>query len=197
MFETIFVISVLVLFLVLSSLFFYKRGFFNKSKKIEIDGELIRNKVDKVFKVVLAEGFFSEIVNFSDKGKKLFGLVSSTKKSLIIVDAKVLVGFDSKKVMFEIDEKLRKIKFLELPEPEILSMETDFKFYDIKNGIFNKFSSEDYTEVLKVGKEHIKNKVNDSELMDAANAQLNLVLKQVVQNTGMEVEGDKNSKFLE
>lgn len=197
MFETIFIISVVILFVTLSFLFFYKRGFFSKSKNLEMNGELIRNKVDKVFKVILAEGFFSEIVNFTDKGKKLFGLVTSTKKSLIIVDAKVLVGFDSKKVIFEVDSKSKKIKFLALPEPEILSMETDFKFYDINNGIFNKFSSEDYTEVLKVGKEHIKNKVNDSELMEAARAQLKLVLTQVVQTTGMQIEAGKNSKFLE
>ena len=196
MFDSIFWIVVILLFVVLAYFFFFRGKWFKYKTANSIEGELVQNKVEKVFKLVLAEGFFSEIVDFRNKDKKLFGLVSSTKKSLIIVDAKVLVGFDFKKVKYEVNQQNRHISFTHIPEPEILSMETDFKFYDINNGILNKFRSEDYTEVLKVGKEHIKSKVGSSELMNAAKSQLSLLLNQVAESSGLKIENLDDESHL-
>lgn len=161
-----------------------------KSKKI-IDHHLVLNRIEKVFKLVLAEGFFSEIVDFRHEGKRLFGLLSSTKKSLFIVDATVMIGFDFKKAKIEIDKINNKIKFTHIPSPEILSMETDFKFYDINNGMFNQFKSEDYTELLKAGKDHIKEKVMESELIEAATAQLQILIEQISDNSGYTIDNTK------
>ena len=197
MFDSIFWIFTIALFAVLAYFFFFRGKWFKRKSIHSLQGELVQNKIEKVFKLVLAEGFFSEIVDFRNKDKKLFGLVSSTKKSLIVVDAKVLVGFDFKKVKFEVDQKSKQLRFTHIPTPEILSMETDFKFYDINNGILNKFKSEDYTEVLKAGKEHIRTKVGSSELMNAANSQLSLLLNQVAESSGLKIENlDENAHLI-
>jgi hypothetical protein len=74
-------------------------------------------------------------------------------------------------------------------------METDFKFYDINEGILNKFKSEDYTEVLKAGKQHVKEKVNSSELIEAAKSQLNLLLNQVASSYGLDLGKDDKLKI--
>ena len=161
-----------------------------KSKK-DIDHHIVLNRIEKVFKLVLAEGFFSEIVDFKHEGKKLFGLLSSTKKSIFIVDATVMIGFDFKKAKIEIDQVNNKIRFTHIPPPEILSMETDFKFYDINNGMFNKFKTDDYTELLKAGKDHIKEKVMDSELIEAATAQLQILIEQISDNSGYTIDNTK------
>jgi len=177
--------------------FFFGKNLFKRKNKNELESHVLLNRIEKVFKLVLAEGFFSEIVDFKNIDKKLFGLISSTKKSLIIVDAKVLVGFDFKKVKLEIDERTQKITFTHLPEPEVLSMETDFKFYDINDGILNKFKSDDYTEILKVGKDHIKTKVQNSELMDASKAQLEILIEQIAGEGGYKLENKSKQKFLD
>lgn len=176
--------------------FFFGKKLFKRKNRNQLQSHVMLNRVEKVFKLVLAEGFFSEIVDFKNENKKLFGLVSSTKKSLLIVDAKVLIGFDFKKVKMEIDERSRSIKFTHLPQPEVLSMETDFKFYDINNGILNKFKSEDYTEILKAGKEHIKAKVNSSELIDAAHAQLSILIEQITTDSGYKLDQPHEKKLL-
>lgn len=75
-------------------------------------------------------------------------------------------------------------------------METDFKFYDINNGILNKFKSEDYTEILKAGKEHIKAKVNSSELIDAAHAQLSILIEQITTDSGYKLDQPHEKKLL-
>lgn len=161
-----------------------------------MQSRVLMNRIEKVFKLVLAEGFFSEIVDFTNKDKKLFGLLSSTKKSLLIVDAKVLIGFDFKKVKFEIDQRNRKVKFTHLPEPEVLSMETDFKFYDINNGLLNKFNSEDYTEILKASKGHIKDKVMNSELINSAKSQLEVLVEQIAGEGGYDLDSFSSIKLL-
>lgn len=50
------------------------------------------------------------------------------------------------------------------PEPEVLSIEPDLQFYDIKNGIFNSFSPTDLTNLNQEAKEHIKK--NTGERVD-------------------------------
>lgn len=53
----------------------------------------------KVFKIVFAEGHFNDLYTFEDT-KKLFGFIPSTKRALVIIQAKVLVGYDFEKVCF-------------------------------------------------------------------------------------------------
>ena len=74
----------------------------------------------KVFKIVCAEGQFHEIYNY-EATKKLLGIIPSTKKALVIVQAKVLIGYDFEKCVWETDEENKKLKIIAFPEPEIPS----------------------------------------------------------------------------
>ncbi len=179
MFNAIFFIGLLILFAICGWFFFIKKGFANFNQQ-QLDKHTLLQSIEKVFKIVLAEGHFTEIVDFKDKNKQLFGLMSSTKKSLIVVDAKVLIGFDFKKAVIDIDEKNTKIV---LPVPEILSIETNYNFYDIKNGWLNKFDTHDYTNLLAHAKEEIKQKALSSNLITVAKAQLELLIKEITART--------------
>ena len=56
----------------------------------------IAESMRKVFKVVSAEGHFNEIYNYEET-TKIFNFIPSKKKALVIVQAKVLVGYDFEK----------------------------------------------------------------------------------------------------
>ena len=86
----------------------------------------IAESMRKVFKIVSAEGHFQEIYNY-EESSKLWKFIPQKKKALVIVQAKVLVGYDFEKLKWEIDEVNRKVKLTEFPAPEILSTETDYK----------------------------------------------------------------------
>ena len=58
----------------------------------------------KVFKIVFAEGHFNELYTF-EESKKLFGFIPSKKRALVIIEAKILVGYDFEKCVWETDEK--------------------------------------------------------------------------------------------
>ena len=69
----------------------------------------------------------------------------------------------------------------------MLSIEPDLQFYDIKNGIFNSFSPTDLTNLNQEAKEHIKQKIPESGLMETAKneaMQAVLVVEKIVETIG-------------
>jgi hypothetical protein len=72
-----------------------------KSKKYVSTQEatVLIERIEKVFKVVMAEGYFTEIYNYQND-KNIWNLINDKKKALIIAKAKVLVGYDFGKMKF-------------------------------------------------------------------------------------------------
>ena len=93
----------------------------NKENPVKEDSHTVVESIRKVFKIVCAEGHFNELYNYEET-KKLFGFIPSTKRALVIIQAKVLIGYDFQKCVWETDEANQKIKLVSFPEPEILSI---------------------------------------------------------------------------
>lgn len=171
-------------------------GVFMVYKKIwGTDQQLIKNesivlleKVEKVFKVVLAEGHFSEIYDHTSQKEMLWGLHTTNKKALIVAKAKVLVGYDFSKVKINWESGSRKMIIEELPEAEILSVDSDYKFYDIDQGLFNKFKNEDYTQLLSDAKQTMQLKAIASELPKIAKKQVVVMLNQMATSMGWSLD---------
>jgi hypothetical protein len=155
---------------------------------IKNESHILLEKVEKVFKIVLAEGHFSEIYDHSSQKDILFGLTSTNKKALIVAKAKVLVGFDFAKVRINWVEGQRRMVVEEMPEPEILSVDSDYKFYDIDQGFFNKFKNEDYTQLLADAKTTMQHKAIASELPKIAKKQAVVMLNQMAGVMGWEID---------
>ncbi|GAA4404203.1 hypothetical protein GCM10023187_21200 [Nibrella viscosa] len=166
--------------------------------QVRSDVTLLLERIEKVFKVVMAEGYFSEIFNYQDQ-KKIFYLVDDPKKAIIIAKAKVLVGFDFSKVRFrqpQIGEKKLVIDYF--PEPEVLSIDTDYKFYDIFPGLLNHFSSDDYTKILDEAKQAMHERALQSDLPRIANNQIQYMIYQLSDSMGWQLEfPEKEQKKLE
>ncbi len=141
----------------------------------------------KVFKIVFAEGHFNELYNY-EQTKKLFGLIPSTKRALVIVEAKVLVGYDFEKCVWEMDEDNHKIKLISFPQPEILSIETDYKYYNFDENIFNLLGREDLTRIQNNGKKQVELAAKKSHLPKIAADQMRTMLTEVVQSKNWQLE---------
>ena len=107
-----------------------------REQKIIESSHTVVESMRKVFKIVCAEGQFHEIYNYEET-KKILKIIPSTKKALVIVQAKVMIGYDFEKCVWEKDEQNRKIKIISFPEPEILSVEPEYKYYHFEEDIFN------------------------------------------------------------
>ena len=161
---------------------------YGKAKKsVQMASSVLLEKIEKVFKVVLAEGQFTEIYDHKS-GKDFLGLFSTNKKALIVTKAKVSIGFDFSKLLLERDEKSKKISIVQFPEPEVLSIDTDYKFYDINQGWLHKFNTDDYTQILTDAKSLLREKALESQLPSVAKKQLNFLLAEIIENTGWKLE---------
>ena len=139
----------------------------------------IAESMRKVFKVVSAEGHFNEIYNYEET-TKLFNFIPSKKKALVIVQAKVLVGYDFEKFQWEVDVQNRKVKLLNFPAPEILSTETDYKYYNIEEQFFNLFSKEDLAKIQQNGKRQVIEAAKKSHLPEVAAEQMRTLLTELL-----------------
>tara|TARA_R110002049_G_scaffold126272_1_gene282255 strand:+ start:1610 stop:2014 length:405 start_codon:yes stop_codon:yes gene_type:complete len=118
-------------------------------------------------------------------------LVSSKKKALIIINAKAHIGFDLKKLQMHADNDKKKIILTNFPQAEILSISPELQFYDIQNGLFNSFTPTDLTSLNMEAKQHIRDKIPHSGLMDTANKEALeavLLIEKIVETIGWKLD---------
>lgn len=149
-----------------------------EQKTIESSHTVVES-MRKVFKIVCAEGQFHEIYNYEET-KKILKIIPSTKKALVIVQAKVMIGYDFEKCVWEKDENNRKIKIISFPESEILSVETEYKYYHFEDDIFNMISREDLHKIQEAGKKQVTEAALNSDLKKIAALQMRTMLAEVI-----------------
>ncbi|MCX8058027.1 MAG: DUF4230 domain-containing protein [Spirochaetes bacterium] len=144
----------LVIFLCAIIYVFYNK---NKNKLNLVNESTIVEQIKKVFKLSIIELNISEIYNYEKAKNILF--ISFKKKALIIVNAKVIIGFDFEKSKISYIKEDKKLIFEKLDGPEVISIDTNYNFYDIQYSFFNKISEKDINEFLIEIKEKLKNKI--------------------------------------
>ena len=152
-------------------LMYWGYSFLNKKRKrelVEHQSTVILERIKSVCKLVSVEGDFAEIYKYENIKDGFLNILSSKKKALVVINAKAQVGYDLQKLVLRADTAKKRILLDKFPDPEVLSIEPDIQFYDIKNGLFNSFSSEDLTDLNARAKEHIKAKIPESGLIDSA-----------------------------
>jgi len=175
--------------LILVIVWIYRKQFVKH--KVEEQSVVLLEKIRNVSKMITVEGDFSEIMHFEDVKDVFLSLVTSKKKAIVMANAKVLIGFDMKKIKIQSNPNNKKLILNYFPEPEILSIETDIQYYDVKDGLFNKFAASDLSELNKKVKQNIIEKIPDSDLLLSANAKaletINMI-EQLVSTFGWQLD---------
>jgi hypothetical protein len=157
------------------------------TQDVSVESQVLLERIEKVFKVVLAEGYFTEIYDHNTK-KAFLGIFKTNSKALVIVKAKVSVGYDFSKMHFKRDFARRSLIIEQFADPEILATDTDYKFYDINQGLLNKFDNEDYTAILAEAKKLMQEKATESDLPQIAHQQILLMIQQLCSSIGWQLE---------
>ncbi len=175
---------------------------FYQSKKEEISrsqSTILLDKVKDVLKLVTVEANFNELYNETKTRPVTLYLplpstFSFSKKAILEVQGKVLVGFDLEKVSITADSTNRVLTLSNLPEPEILSIDHQVQYRNLEESFFNSFSAEDYTSLNHNAKEMLRQKVAESDLMEKARGQGNQmidVIRFMAESLGWTVELDE------
>ena len=195
-----FIIGLLLGAFVVAVVFYLYRSYFIKNKTEE-QSVVLLEKIRNVSKLITVESDFSEIMHYSDAKNILLNLVSSHKKAIVLANSKVMVGFDMKQMRITPDTKNKTLTIVHFPEPEVLSIETDVEYYDVSNGLFNKFAASDLTLLNKKVRENIQTKIPQSGVLQTAQHKaletINMI-EQIVETFGWklsysDIELPKNS----
>ncbi len=169
---------------------YYAKKSKSPKQDVAVESHILLERIEKVFKVVLAEGYFTEIYDHNTK-KAFFRIFKTNSKALVVAKAKVSVGYDFAKMKFRRDHNTRTLVIEHFADPEIISIDTDYKFYDINQGILNKFDNEDYTAILAEAKKLMQEKAQESELPEIAHQQVQIMMQQLCASAGWQLEQEK------
>lgn len=159
--------------------------------KSEQTATVLLEKINKVYKLVVVEGEFAEILSHQDYYG--FDLPGFRKKAIIKIEAKVSVGYNLDSLRVVTDEVNKVIKVQKWPDPEILSIDSDISYYDIDNGVFNSFTPQELTKITQDAKDAIRKKAQHSSLMPAAKQQQQQMFDMIsllAESSGWRVEID-------
>lgn len=128
--------------------------------------DIVIENIHRIWKLSTVEANVSELYKFSDY--YYYDLSPLRKEALVNVNAKVTAGYDFDHIEVEIDEAQKLIIFDGFPAPEILSIDHDLDYYDIKQGTFNSFSPEELSALQKRAKDSIQATAINRQILDSA-----------------------------
>lgn len=176
--------------------YFYSKKTQQTTNKVNAD--LVLENIRTACKIISVEGDFTDIYNHKDEKGVFFNVFTSKKQTLIIIKATAYVGFDLRKINLQVDPDKKLIYIGNIPEPEVLNIETDANFYDITESTLNKFSAEELTTILNAAKENITEQVTKSKLITLAKQQgldFLQVIQLIAKSSGYAIEIENNQKL--
>lgn len=185
----------IILGLILGAILMYwTYTLFRKKQRKELtkhQSTVLLERMKRVCQLITVEGDFAEIYKYESTRERFMSLISSKKRALIVINAKARIGFDLQRILMHADTANRKILLTNFPQPEILSIEPELEFYDIKNGLFNAFTPDDLTALNKEAKAHIREKIPESGLMETARREAMeavLIMEKLVETIGWKLD---------
>lgn len=142
-----------------------------QTQELRYNTALIQQQITQVGKLIVTEGNFSQVVSYKNTRKNYFDIFSANKKALVIVNAKVTVGYDLRQIQTEIDEETKTVRILRIPPPE-LNIYPDIEYYDVTQDYFNKFEAKDYNKIKSSVNQLMEKRIQESNLMENAKERL-------------------------
>jgi len=132
---------------------------------------LIQQQIQQVGKLIVTEGYFSQVFTFKNSQNLFLNLFTSDKKALVVANAKVTVEYDLRALEIELDMENKTVILKRIPEP-VINIYPDIEYYDVTQDYFNKFGAADYNKIKNTVNARIREKVNQSNLMDNSRERL-------------------------
>lgn len=185
--------------LVMAALAMLYRVFFkSKNAEVDIEATTIMKSVESISKLMVLEGQFTETYTYQERSKVFFDLIPLEKKAIVILNAKVIIGYDLKKMVIFVDKENKRVVIEKLPQEEV-NIIPDIKFYDIQSSTFTSFNKDDINKVQDDAKAKIEQQIEQSTLKLQARQRLLENLNSLVQISnaiGWKVE-DKTNTILQ
>jgi len=149
-----------------------------EKEELQYNTALIQQQIQQVGKLVVTEGNFSKVTSYKNTKKNYLNIFSSRKKALVIVNAKVTVAYDLRKITTSIDENSKTLTITSIPEEEV-NIYPDIEYYDISQDYFNQFKDDDYNKIKGTVTKMIEEEIEASDLKKNAKDRLITELQKI------------------
>ena len=99
----------------------------SSKKKTQEDAAVVIERIEAVKKLIVTEGYFSELYNYKKADKYFYDLIQFEKKAFLLVKGKASVNYDLTKMEYHVDGATKTIKLINMLAPQI-SVEPEIKY---------------------------------------------------------------------
>lgn len=143
----------------------------DEQEQLEVNTALIQKQLQNVGKLIVTEGTYAQVFSYEDSKKFYYDLFSSSKKALVIVNAKASIAYDLSKVKTIIDSENKTVTIISIPKPE-LTINPNIEYYDITQDYLNQFGASDYNKIKQRVEVALLKKIEASDLKTNAKNRL-------------------------
>ncbi len=177
----------LIALLVTSIVVWQQFAHFPSLSKTTVTHSLVMQQIQNVAKLVTSEAVMRDVVVFEDTW------LGSTKRSLVVVTAKVMAGINLEQGLeqgseVKIDEAAKKIR-ITLPQAVILAADIEeMKTYDEQRGLWNSFVAADRDKIFQQARTQFQQAAQQSRLTERANQSAKQMLETMFSRDGFTAE---------
>ena len=148
-----------------------------------VDQRTVVERLQSVSKLVTTEATVRDVVSYENTR---FG---STKRSLVIVTGKAMVGIDmATPPRVTVDRSARRIA-VSLPHARLLGVDiVELKTYDERRGLWNPFHPADRDTIFQIARQQLVFAAHDMAVQDHAEEGARRLIKSLFEPQGYEVE---------
>ncbi len=159
---------------------------------------IIENGIKNVSKLIVTEASYSEIYSYKDVDTYFFETFGFEKKLTLLVNAKVQVSYDLKKLEVALDSTSKKIIIKRIPDV-IVTVIPDIKYYDFQQSLFNSFTKSDLNEEQQNAIEKLLETIEVSDTKTLAKERLIVELNELLSTAkivGWTIEDQTQNQFF-
>lgn len=139
--------------------------------ELNANSAMIQQQIQQVGKLIVTEGYYSQVFSYKNSQKLFLSLVSANKKALIIAKAKATVEYDLRQLETKVDPESKTVTITKIPEP-VINIYPEFEYYDVTQDFLNPFEAKDYNKIKTSITEQFRQKIEASELKNDAKERL-------------------------
>ena len=144
--------------------------------------QVIQEQLKNVSKLIVTEGYFSDIITYKDAKSYYLDLLSAEKKAVVLVKAKTTIAYDLKQLVFDVDDVEKRITISNIPKPE-LQISPTLTYYDVQQDYLNPFKANDYNKISELVNKRLKKQISESTFESNAQNRLLSELHALFSNT--------------
>lgn len=132
---------------------------------------LIEKQINNVSKLVVTEMSYAKVYTYENTKTYGWDFFTSEKRALIISNAQAQIAYDLKALEYDIDAASKTIYLTYIPKPEV-KVDPNLTFYNLDNGVLNRFEAKDFNSIKIRAKRDIESKISNDVVMKNAQNRL-------------------------